>query len=111
MRILAITVLLLATAGCYSEQIDALENRQEWIISVAIRNRIFSKERCAGFSDDKMTCGLTAEKVCGCTFKPDAQDEENDMYAKAVELLATQLKEEEEAVAIEDVVEGELTDE
>jgi hypothetical protein len=95
MRILALTVVLLAL-GCHSH--DELENRQNYIFEI-IRQRPLSPEKCVSYSDSKMTCTLNKTKNCACVFAPDEVDEENAIYQAAVERRAKQLAEEEAGVS------------
>jgi hypothetical protein len=99
MRILAITIVLLAL-GCDAppSRLDELESRQNYIFEI-IRQRTLSSEKCAGYSDSRMTCVLNkTNKKCNCVFEPDDVDEENAIYQAAVERRAKQLAEEEAAL-------------
>jgi hypothetical protein len=87
---------MLLAVGC-SDRLDELESRQDYIFEI-IRQRTLSPEKCAGYSDSRMTCVLNNEK-CACAFEPDEVDKEAAILRAAVELRAKQLADEDAAVS------------
>jgi len=97
MRYLAITVLLLATTGCYGERVDNLEKKVDWVYEI-VRQRRLSVDKCEDYSmEGFMDCVIAPDGKCNCVMVPDEQDKSNTLELAAIALRASQIKAEEEA--------------